>query len=199
MNELAQLTNQYGVCWVLIALLIQIVISVRLKNAVKHEYEIKEANLKAELQIANLRFQHIFSKQADAIVQTYQNLLPLLDVAEDYTGLIQSSETKEINAKLQALNLASSNLFTFYRPNKIYIPKATAKRLTLFLDTISSIITKHIMLESMTSLHSQFTGEKTEKYGKEIDELKTTVTPLLLELENDFQKVLGVYTEEEKR
>ena len=134
MNEIIQFVNQYGVCWVLIALLVQILISVRLKNSVKHEYETKEANLKAEPQIANLRFQHTFSKQADAIVQTYRNLLPLLDATEDYTA--------------------------------------------------------------MTSLHSQFSGEKTEKYGKGIDELKASVTPLLLELENDFQIVLGVYTAE---
>ena len=32
MNEIIQFVNQYGVCWVLIALLVQTLISVRLKK-----------------------------------------------------------------------------------------------------------------------------------------------------------------------
>ena len=168
------------------------------KGKLAHESEIAAIKLNAQLQIANVRFSHIFSKQAEVIVQTYQNLLPLLDATEDYTALIQSSDTKEINVKLKALNLASDNFFAFYRPNKIYLPKTTVQMLTKFLDIIVSIIRKHTMLESMISLHSQFMGEKTERYGNEIDELKASVTPLLLELENEFQTVLGVYKEETK-
>jgi phage host-nuclease inhibitor protein Gam len=162
----------------------------------KRDYDIQIANLNAQLQIAHVRFSQIFSKQADTIAQIYQNLLPLLDATEDYTALIQSSETKEINAKLATLNQASNTFFLFYRPNKIYLPRSTAQKLTAFLDTIVSIIRKHTMLESMTSLHSQFTGKNTERYGREIDELKASVTPLLLDLESDFQTVLGVYKEE---
>jgi hypothetical protein len=186
--------KDYGVLWVLVAFLIQIFISVRLKGSVKHEYEIKEANLKADLAIQNLRFQHIFQKQADAILQTYTDLLPLVYATEDLTKLMNSSEKDEVLARIQTLNEASSTFYKAYLPNRIFMPDETKQRLSDFLLTIEAIIRKHNMLESMIALQSKNMGDKIDRYGKELDDLKESITPMMKELEKDFQTILGLYT-----
>ena len=168
------------------------------KANLKRDYDVQIEQLKAQLQIANVRFSHIYAKQAEAIAATYEKLLPLVDAVEDYTKLIQSSDENDINKRIGALNSASNTFFVFYRRVKIYIPKPTAKRLTDFVNVVLNIARKHSMLESMAMLRHHTTEEKLERFGKEIDEMKTRVTPLLAELENDFQTLLGVHAEEKQ-
>ena len=68
------------------------------KANLKCEYDIQIEQLKAQLQIANVRFSHIYVKQAEAIAATYEKLLPLLDAVEDYAH-IPSSYEDTINKK----------------------------------------------------------------------------------------------------
>ena len=108
----------------------------------KRDYDVQIEQLRAQLQIANVRFSHIYVKQAEAIAETYVRLLPLLDAVEDYAH-VQSADEIEMNRKIEALNSASTTFFTFYRKVKIYIPKPTVKRLTDFTNLILDIARKY--------------------------------------------------------
>jgi hypothetical protein len=194
-------------------------IAERIKGSIKHEYDkdlathkaelkrnydVQIEQLRAQLQIANVRFSHIYVKQAEAIAATYKQLLPLVDAVEDYTKLIQTSEGSDVSKRINALNAASSNFFAFYRNVKIYIPEPTAKRLMDFVNTVIYIARKHSMLETATLLQKHAAvegGESTktlEKFGEEIEKMKDGVAPLLAELKNDFQALLGVHTGEQE-
>jgi hypothetical protein len=64
-----------------------------------------------------------------------------------------------------------------------------------FLGTIMLITRKHSMLETMNALQNAAHADKILIYGKELDDLKETVTPMLRDLEKEFQAVLGIYNE----
>jgi|GEM_PF-6027475 len=193
----------------ILVFLLRNIILERLKNAVKHEYDIAleshKANLKrdydiqieklkSQLQIANTRFAHIFVLQAEAIASTHKLILPLLDATHDYIHSIYQTSIEDKQKAQEKFNKLRSEFHQYFYSNLIYIPTDTAKLIKNFLDMVESYALKNSMFNSMVTLptRNQNMEQQIEKYGDDIDKLREDVSTIMNKLVDNFQSILGV-------
>jgi hypothetical protein len=184
-------------------------ISERLKNAIKGEYDEKLEthkaqlkreydreieHLKAQLQIAaaerGFRFSHVFEQAAKTIATIYGKLLELHKAVEDYTQIMEPPGNPNRKELAQSLKVKSDEFFQYYRPNKIYIPKATAEKIRLFSNALHSLVLNFNMAVAVDRAQIR-KPEIVESRHKALEELYQKVPELLASLEHDFQATLG--------
>ena len=170
------------------------------KANLKRDYDVQIVQLKAQLQIANVRFSHIFVKQAEVIVATHEKLIPLLDATYKYIEAAQNQNVEikaERGLRLQDLR---NEFHTFFRINRIYLPNDSAKLVHNFINTLNHYQSSNAMLQTMFSMkvRSEHTEAQIDKFGKQIDELEIEVNNMMNALVDNFQNILGVYKEEKK-
>jgi hypothetical protein len=218
MNDLITIFLSGGLSLVLASALVFLArnwITVRLKSAIQHEYdqklethkaslkaenEISIEKLKAQLQITNVRFSHIFVKQAEVIAITFEKIIPLIDKTNSYIEAVHNSDQtakEERGIKLRELRIEFHN---YFRTNRIYITNDTAKLVHKFLNANVSYVNKNSMLQTMFAMRTRSADfeERVTKYGNEIDALDFEVNDTMDALVKDFQNILGIYKEEKK-
>jgi hypothetical protein len=183
----------------------------RLSKSVQHEYDLKlskhEADLKrdydvqieklrAQLQIANVRFAHIFVKQAEVIAQLHAKVVPLLNGAKVYITVLQrtpfnSPERKEPTVKLDALR---SDYYSYFLNNIIYFDEDTAKLIRQVYHKITAWAERNSMHDSLSNLKdkSEHSVALLEKMGTEIDAIEDEINKLIDALVKKFQSIIGV-------
>src|SRR6266446_301976 len=144
-------------------------ISQRIKSSIQHEYdqklethkaqlksqsEIEIVRLKSELEVIaaekNFRFSHVFDKTAGVIVSMYQKLVELRDFVDTNIMFFEGMDDEK---KKELANISSAKWIefeTFFKQNKIYIPKHTAgeiRKFTMALSEYEHKYKKLVMLE----------------------------------------------------
>jgi hypothetical protein len=163
----------------------------RLASSIKHEYDKELETYRAELQIAHLRFTHVFDKTAENIAVIYEKLFTLLDATEDYT-----TDTKTIDK----LKSAAQDFYSFYRIKKIYLPKTTRTKIQALTDSLILIARKQERISILMKIpNASRNAEQTiQKLDDELHLLTTDIPKLLWALEDDFQRIFGIPIEEKK-
>jgi len=192
-------------------------ISERIKGSIQHEYDQKlethKAKLQAEsdisivkltkqLEIAasehSIKLTKVFERQAEVITTTYAKLLLLLNSAEDFTMLMGGSTKEEQLEIAKRFNAAATDFYSFYHPNKIYLPKNTAATIQKLGNTVVLLCKKHSMADKLANSNptSEAAYKILEKHEAQIKELEDQIPALLKLLEDDFQTILGVRVED---
>lgn len=172
----------------------------RLTNSIKHEYEtelethkadlrrdygIQIEKLRAELAERTFRFSHVFEHTEMTIRTVYVKLLAVLDAA-----LLASPELPSKEDREKAVRAAFDKFYAFYRPNKIYIPKDSAKRIDDFCSNVSTLVYNYRKAEQLETV--QLVNEKRLlKVYTQIEDIEFAIPTLLSALEDDFQILLG--------
>ena len=124
-------------------------ISERLKNAIAHEYaqklethkaqlkaqsDVEIEKLKSELQIAaserNIKLTKVFEEQADIIAAVYAKLIALRDAVDNYIGFMREIGSNKAQDTLEKMHNAHREFGGYFYPRRIYIPVATANKIT---------------------------------------------------------------------
>lgn len=163
------------------------------KQELQHTSELALKEIEHRSAERNIKLTAIFQKQAEVIAETYAKLLPVLDTAEDFTMLLKEDDKQKMVDEIQAFNQKVKVFFQYYRPNKIYLPRPTSIQVNELLNTIGRLVGYHYRSETLSSIQP-LTGAGQDALNRMIekgDELRGKISPLLLALEDDFQKVLG--------
>ncbi|HTR41430.1 MAG TPA: hypothetical protein VMH87_07410 [Pseudomonadales bacterium] len=171
------------------------------KADLRRDYDVQIEKLKAELAQQNFRYSEIFKHTAETIVRLYKKLLAVLGAAENYTEFLgeplgehKSSDKKEL---LSILQNKLEEFYEDYIPNKIYLPRDTMDKITLLMKTLKTLLRRHSMVRTMEE--QQLPDPKIQERISEVDKLREDIPNLLLELENNFQSLLGLPTQNQKR
>ncbi len=170
------------------------------KANLKRDYDVQIANLNAQSQIANVRFSHIFVKQAESIATTYEKMLPLLEATRTYVRVLPSPDTKAIQEKFKILDEFRTDFEIYFQLVRIYIPPATASLVDKFFVRLYRLANLKNILADNQKLpgKSEQRGEKIQWLSNESDEVESEVNQLMGALIENFQSVLGVHKEEKK-
>jgi hypothetical protein len=147
-----------------------------------------------ESKLARQNFVHsqVFIKTEDAIVSTYNLMRELITWSRRYTSVQGQSKLKTVTGNLYSK--AMSALVQNFESKRLYIPKPTANRIESVIKTMRELIEKHNLLNKPT------TGDETEvdmfvevpAHQAEFEKIKEAIPALMLQLEDDFQYILGL-------
>ena len=183
------------------------VISERLKNAIKSEYEQKlethKAQLKSTSDVAieslksqlsviaaqgNFKFTKLHESRAQAIAEIYALLAEFHVALADYTrafevaGGTSRTERREIAVK------AHGAFDALYRKKKIFLPKSSATKIDDLNHQLK--IVYHEFLFGVDMAHTA-NGDFAQKWIGINEKMSSTIDPALAELEHDFRVLLG--------
>ena len=167
------------------------------KNSLNHQSELAITQLRAQLELKaserNIKLTTVFEDQAKVIVTLYGKLLPMLDAAEDYTMLIKDSDQQNRIDKLKTFAERCNDYFDYFRPNRIYLPQTTSKQANELTGTLVKLVNKYHMTEKLLKLQplTEPGLESLNKLDEQVEAMQASISPLLLTLETEFQKILG--------
>ncbi len=194
-------------------------ISERLKNAIKHEYDeklethkaqlksqsdVSIERLKSQLQVTaaerNVRYSKIFERTAETVAETYKRLLAFHDAVASYTSPVewQGEPTKAEKRKIAGDRY--KEFLDFYRPNCLFLPKETERRIDEFYPKLHSMAVEFMWgIEEGRDRVDRKTNPDKDTWIKAMDFMNKEVPPLLNLLKDDLRKILGTLQEEQKR
>ena len=193
-------------------------ISERLKNAIKHEYDeklethkaqlksqadVSIERLKSQLQVTaaerNVRYSKIFERTAETVAETYKRLLAFHDAVASYTSPMewQGEPTKAEKRKIAGGRY--KEFLDYYRPNCLYLPKETERRIDEFYPKLHSMAVEFMWgIEEGRDRVDRKTNPDKDTWIKAMDFMNKEVPPLLNLLKDDLRKILGTLQEEQK-
>ena len=117
----------------------------------------------------------------------------MLDAAEDYTMLIKDSDQQNRIDKLKTFAERCNDYFDYFRPNRIYLPQTTSKQANELTGTLVKLVNKYHMTEKLLKLQplTEPGLESLNKLDEQVEAMQASISPLLLTLETEFQKILG--------
>ena len=183
------------------------VISERLKNAIRSEYEQKlethKAQLKSTSDVAieslksqlsviaaqgNFKFTKLHERRAEAIAEIYALLAEFHVALADYTKVLEvtggtpRTERREIAVKAHGAFIA------LYRKKKIFLPKSAATKIDDLNKQLMSIYHQFLFGVDMAHMAN---GDFAQKWIGLDEKMSSIISPALAELERDFRVLLG--------
>lgn len=158
------------------------------KADLKRDYDVKIESLKAEFAKNQFRFSHIFKRQADTIIKTYEELLDLKDAVHTSINLAGRSDDYSVN-KLLELDTKRRDFYKYFLKNKIYLPTGTAGKIATLLDKLNDIQNTYQNGLQLSRINRKQGYDTTMRA---VDSLFGEAPKLLEDLENDFRKLLGL-------
>lgn len=164
------------------------------KAQLKAQSDVEIEQLKSRLSVAaaqqQVRFSRLHEKRAEVITQVYASLNTLLIAVSEYTAVIEPAGMPPREERAKNAGEAINNFWGLYRDNKIFIPRPT----TVKLDQIQSTI-RGAFLEFQWGVDYvvRSTGQSgdTDKWLKVSQTLENVSQVALIELEDDFRRLIG--------
>lgn len=183
------------------------IISARLKNAIKAEYDQKlethKAQLKAQsdveierlrsqLQIASVehevKFSRLQERRAEVISETYGRLKALFTALADYTKLFEPVGDLPREKRRDLAAQAHTDFRGYYSKNLIFVPKGTADSLVAIdLELVKTFNKFAIGVDRLQQTDPKAFDRQMEIF----DKLNGEIGGALLSLEDDFRRLLG--------
>ena len=180
----------------------------RLKNAIKAEYDqklethkaqlkaqyrVELERLKADLQIASkeheIRFVRLHERAAETIAEIYAKLLPFIDGAIDFTRPYETPGGRPRRDRGKIALDAWLDFREYYRPRRIFLPSTTVEQIEAFENKLMRLIGEF----GLGVLHESVPKEHADSKWAEIAKImKEDVPPLIKALEEEFRACLGV-------
>jgi hypothetical protein len=155
------------------------------------------------LQIASaerqFRYSKVFDQTADVIVTTYKKLVDMNYANEAYALFFAGADQSRKEELAKDLSEKWVEFLKFWEHNKIYIPKPTPENVTQFGRALSEYYAKYSTLMAMEKAKLHHTQPSlVEKYSQETEELRKKLPIMLTELEDEFQRILGLSADVKK-
>ncbi len=164
----------------------------QLKSELNHKSEKELAALRTELQIAandkNFRFSKVFEKTETVIVGVYNKLFFVKWYASECNRPPTGTD-KQVLEALDTWRTAFQAFVDYYTPNKLYIPKATTKKIEDFVAKVSTLVFTTLSVDK--AVESKLSTQDLDAQIKNIERLNNEIPKLLTSLEDEFQKILG--------
>lgn len=182
------------------------IISERLKNAIKHEYDEKLATHKAELKSQSdieverlrsnlsiaatehqIRFSNLHEKQAEIIANTYAKLKDFHAKIGDYVKIFEPAGDKPKEERRAIAAKAHDEFINFYSQNQIYLSKRSVE----LIDEIKEK-QKGVFFQFLYGIEA---APNNSGNGQEwlaiFNEVKDEIPQVLSKLEDEFRQILG--------
>jgi hypothetical protein len=181
-----------------------------IEQTVKHEYEERLENHKAELQksaeqlkseLSNLaherqlRFAHLHEKAAEVVAETYQRLWVVMGAFFTYVSIYENEAMGSKAERRKLLWESVKDFQDYFYPRRLFLPRSLA-------DSIASLerkvieLTNQFMCGVEKSTDDDFSGEelksRTATWVNVNEQLQKEAIPLYTALEDEFRKLLGV-------
>ena len=183
------------------------VISERLKNAIKSEYDQKLETHKAELKSTsdvaieklksqlsviaaqgNFKFTKLHEKRAESIAEIYALLADFYFALSEYTKVFEPAGGTPREERRDIAVKANISFIELYRKKKIFLPKSAAEKIDDFNHQLIFIYNQFFYGVDMTQMAS---GDFANKWIVVNEKMSKTIKPALEELEHDFRVLLG--------
>lgn len=164
------------------------------KAKLQNAHDVEMEKLRNELNIRyiehDIRFRSIYEKQAEIIAETYSLLYELNRSVDSYVAILEQTGEPSKEDKFESVIKAYDDFKTYFYPRKIYFPQNISKE----IENLSNTLVR-ISNEFSQGRWREQSGipTKDQNYWEETSKMiRETIPPLLRQLENDFQKILGV-------
>ncbi len=158
-------------------------------SSLQHTHNIALEKLRTDLSIRSIeheiRFRSIHEKQAEILAETYSLLYQLQEVVASYVAISESSGEPTKKEKLKIVADASENFRTYFYPRKIFFPYATG-------ESTSALANKLTEITNVFAIGQIIQDGTVAYWGKTNKLIKEEIPPLLNQLEQEFQRLLGV-------
>jgi hypothetical protein len=158
------------------------------------ELETHKDNLSRQTAQNNFRFSQVFNQTEKVIATTYAMLLELKDASEGITDADILKRDERFTAFLEK----AQKFLKFYEPNKIYIPRATAKKIRSLFYTLQDAVRNWHVAMQMSSLPTTDAAQRKNYFEKYFATTKE-IPDMLNQIEKDFQTILGFPMEEDDK
>lgn len=181
------------------------VISERLKNAIKHEYDEKLATHKAELKAQSeveierlksvlsisafehqVKFTNLHEKQAEIIAKTYALLKDFHAKLGDYVAIFEPVGVKPKEKRRVITADSHKEFIEFYSKNQIYLSKAAVA----LVDKINDQ-SKGIFFDFLHGIENNPSSSDFQEWLELYNAVKDEIPKALNELEDEFRRMLG--------
>jgi len=184
-------------------------ISERLKNSIKHEYDLQIEKHKAQLKCEadttierlrsdlhifaaerNFRFSKIFEQQLQVVAETFGRLFEFYDAARDYFDTLDYEGRPSMKDRREVLITKFNNFQDYFRPHRVFLPRETAERLSNFYAKVRGLAFNFMWgVEAEGDLKDKNPHKDTQSEVEEI--MAKEMMPLIDKLEEDFRKLLS--------
>lgn len=164
------------------------------KSQLSRDNELEIALFKHKLELAaaerNFRFSHVFEKTAEAIINTYRQLVELRNAVNAYTMSLEGLDETKKKELAKVVEEKWQGFETSFQQNKILIPKSTAKQIRNFSDTLAAFRRKYGWLVAFEKSPNA-NQDILEKQNTKIEKMMYDIPEILTALEDEFQTILG--------
>jgi hypothetical protein len=193
---------------VAVVFLAKTTIQERLKNAIKHEYDVKfeayktqvkaEADatlerLRADLQIAatehQIRYSRIFATQAEVISQTYGKLITLRDAVGRYVHPVTAENMPSLEERRKVVGSAYADFREYFEPRRLFFPAPIASQIQEFSGKLHKTAFEFLYtVETDIGRHKN----KLDHWLQAWDFVEKETPKLMEKLEGEFRDRLGI-------
>ncbi len=184
-------------------------ISLRLKNAIEHEYNQKlealKASLKSEHEIElerlrssfaiaatehRVRFAHQYDQMASVIAETYRQISQMYGAAAEYMKPVTCEFDGTLSERRENVNRILEEFTSYFYVKRIYLPKDTAQRVEEFRNKLYHVADT---FADKVEISKEETGRSQPMaWSTAWNSLTEEIRPLRAELEDEFRNLLGV-------
>jgi hypothetical protein len=207
--EIISSTMVAGVVTAALVWLTKSVISERLRNAIKSEYDqklethkvalkstsdVEIERLRSQLNIiaaqGNFKFTKLHEKRAETIAEIYALLADFHFLLSEYTKAFEPSGGKPRSVRRDETVNAHWAFIELYRKKKLFLPKSVAEKID-DLDRRLRINYHNFFYEVDSMQAAKINIDVVPRWFEVNDEMSRIIKPALEELEHDFRVLLG--------
>ncbi len=159
-----------------------------------HDKEMER--LRSELHLRSIeheiRFRSIHERQARVLAETYARLYEVHKAVSSYVAILEWSGEPSKDEKLKIVVEAYEKFRTFFFPRKIFLPKAVGDRTMELANKFADIANTFTHGQRREKMARPPKAEEEDHWSKSFEMMSKEIPPLLNQLEEEFQKLLGV-------
>ena len=186
-------------------------ITERLKNSIRHEYEMKletyRAQLKcdadvalermrSDLQIAaaerNVRYSRIYEQALESIAETYAKLVEFRNAVGAYVNPMGFKDDPSLEERRKIVGAKGDDFRNYFNSRKLFFPKELADKVTAFSSKMMHLAIRFMYgVEQEDDSGRRGRAPDAEAWGEIVETMTDEVPALLEALEADFRRLIG--------
>lgn len=166
------------------------------RSNLQNTHDIEMERFRNDLRIRSIeheiRFRSIHERQAKVLAGTYSRLYEVHKAVASYVAIFEQPNEPPKEEKLKIVADAYENFRSFFYPRKIFFPKTTGDQAMAVANKFSEIANLFTFGERRERSARPPLPEGDDHWSKTMNMMRDEISPLLEQLERDFQRLLGV-------
>jgi len=158
--------------------------------------DVEMERLRNDLRIRSIeheiRFRSIHERQAEVLAETYSCLYKLNKAVASYIAILEHQGDPSKEEKLKVVSQMHDKFQSYFNPRKIFFPKTLGDRVMSVANKFAEIANIFTRGQQREQRGSYSPPDEPDHWQKAYDRMKDEVPPLLEQLEQGFQRLLGV-------